>query len=424
MPCKHCGSYDLESRGKSYKCKQCRKWTSKKHADGQTGENSSATYGDNYIKIIFSSPRIITREDIIAHFQIDTSVWELKEFEVKTSEGYRKDREVEWDVDGGMVTHGYVRDSGKLLIAPMYHTSAKFVKKTEEIKARKTFESLMEQARIFAPKYPKIAYPKLKDGLMYEIALPDMQLGRMVMASATGNHNDLTPETMISKAERMIDTLIGMVSHYPIEQVLFPVGNDFFDSDNLQMETVHGTLQQDDPRWQRVFELGVTFVRSMIDKLTPLAPVKVMVIPGNHDETKSYYMGREISAWYHACPNVSVDNAECLRKYHQFGKNLIGLTHGYHEKFGKLDSLMAYEQPKMWAESIHREWHLGDRHHKADMLLKTDELDNGVVVRILRSIAPPSVWEYNKAYVGALKAAEGFLWHKDRGVIAQFTATE
>jgi hypothetical protein len=170
--------------------------------------------------------------------------------------------------------------------------------------------------------------------------------------------------------------------------------------------------------------MGVELVRRTTDKLTAIAPVKLVIIPGNHDETKAYYMGRELVAWYHNCPNVTVDNGENLRKYHQYGKNMIGLTHGYHEKYGKLDSLMAYEKPDMWASSTHREWHLGDKHHKVDMLLKTEECDGGVVVRILRSLAPPSVWEYNKAYVSSLKAAEGFLWHRDKGVIAQFTATE
>ena len=47
---------------------------------------------------------------------------------------------------------------------------------------------------------------------------------------------------------------------------------------------------------------------------------------------------------------------------------------------------------------------------------------NGVVVRILRSLAPPSVWEYDKTFVGSLKAAEAFLWSVDNGLIAQFTA--
>jgi hypothetical protein len=117
-----------------------------------------------------------------------------------------------------------------------------------------------------------------------------------------------------------------------------------------------------------------------------------------------------------------VDNRPIGRKYYPYGNVLLGLAHGYYEKDVKLDSLMAYEKPDLWARSIYREWHLGDKHHKKDTIIKTDELENGVIVRILRSLAPPSVWEYDKGFVGSQKAAEGFLWHKEHGLKAQFTA--
>ena len=82
---------------------------------------------------------------------------------------------------------------------------------------------------------------------------------------------------------------------------------------------------------------------------------------------------------------------------------------------------MAYEVPQLWAQSTYREWHLGDKHHKVDMILKTKELENGVVVRILRSLAKPSVWEFDKGLVGSLKAGEAFIWHPETGLKAQFT---
>jgi hypothetical protein len=215
-----------------------------------------------------------------------------------------------------------------------------------------------------------------------------------------------------------------MSDSFSVGRILFPIGNDFYDTDTLEMTTTHGTLQRDDPRWQMVFRMGQDFTIRTIDKLTQIAPVDVVVVPGNHDETKMFYLGAVLDAWYHSNPNVNIDNATKLRKYYQFGSNLIGLTHGYHEKYGDLQSLMAYEQPKMWAESTHREWHLGDKHHSKSMLFPVEELKNGVVVRILRSLATPSTWEYNKGFVGSLKAAEGFLWSHNLGLIAHFTASE
>lgn len=421
--CKECGSTRLQSRGKDWKCKKCGSFTRKK----QKGHNFSAEstrveYGADYINIVLTSPRILNVDDIIEQFQIDTDIWELvPPLVVTTHEGYRKDREVEWEVTNGSVTHGHVRDSGKLVIAPLVGITARFRLKRDEIKATRTFESFVESAKKFAPKYPKISYPKITEGLLYEIALPDMQIGRMVSGAISGE--ELTPESVIKRADGAINALIGMVSGFPVSRILFPVGNDFFDSDNILMTTVHGTPQQDDPRWQRVFDMGRDFLIRTTDKLSQIAPVDIVVIPGNHDESKMYFMGAVLDAQYHTNPNVTVDNSHQMRKYYQFERNLIGLTHGYYEKYRELDSLMAYERPLLWASTDNREWHVGDRHHKKDMLLKTEEFPNGVVVRILRSLASPSAWEYNKGYVGSLKAAEGLLWHPTRGVVAQFTAT-
>jgi hypothetical protein len=82
---------------------------------------------------------------------------------------------------------------------------------------------------------------------------------------------------------------------------------------------------------------------------------------------------------------------------------------------------MQFEQPKMWGESLYREWHTGDKHHKMDYVLEVDE-QVGMVVRILRSLVAADAWSFGKGFVGSQRAAEAFLWHPDNGLIAQFTA--
>jgi hypothetical protein len=65
--------------------------------------------------------------------------------------------------------------------------------------------------------------------------------------------------------------------------------------------------------------------------------------------------------------------------------------------------------------------HLGDRHHKEDIIHAANE-GIGVTVRILRSLVPEDAWTFNNGYIGSLKAGEGFVWHPEKGMIAQFTA--
>ena len=153
-----------------------------------------------------------------------------------------------------------------------------------------------------------------------------------------------------------------------------------------------------------------------------IAPVEVPIIGGNHDEERTFYLGELLSGLYSNTDRVNIDNSAKMRKYVVYGKNLIGLTHGYHEKLKELKDIMAYEVPALWAASTYREWHTGDKHHKEDYVHKTQENNNGVVIRILRSLTTTDAWHYNKGYIGALRASEAFLWDKEQGLKAQFTA--
>jgi DNA-directed RNA polymerase subunit RPC12/RpoP len=409
--CKNCGSSNVAPRGERLWCKDCgsrpmMKQTVTEHRQSNTAEVSADV------------PRIMTDRDLLKFLDVDMNEWEVTKVVYGKSEGYRKDRRVRWEVENGKVKYGIVDDNGELLIKPMFSVKVWLRKKAAEIAARNEVELIKKEAISYAPKYKAIRYPKQKDAYLYEIAMPDLQLGRLVMAEEAGQASN--PDLYIRKAESAVNELLGV--NYPIERILFPIGNDFFDSNTAAMTTAHGTPQSDDVRWQRTYKLAKKMMIGLIETMTQIAPVDVVTIKGNHDEERIFYFGDTLESWFHNNPNVTVDNEPKGRKYYPFGKVLLGLAHGYYEKPVKLDSLMAYEAPQLWAASQFREWHLGDKHHKSDMISKTEELENGVVVRILRSLAPPSVWEYDKGFVGSLKAAEGFLWHRERGLFAQFTA--
>jgi len=363
-------------------------------------------------------PRIMSDKDLLKFLKLDARSWEVERAIYGKSEAYRKDRQVSWDVKNGKVIHGRVRDSGKLLIAPLISVKVFVMKKVKEIKSRNEICELITEAKKYAPKYKTIRHRK-SSGYLYELAMPDLQLGRLVMAEEAGL--DSTPELFLSRAERAMEELLSV--NYPIQKILFPIGNDFFNSNTSENMTAHGTPQRDDVRWQRTYMLAKRSLIGIIETMTQIAPVDILIVKGNHDEERIFYFGDTLDSWFHHNKNVNVDNRPIGRKYYSFGGVLLGFAHGYYEKEGKLDSLMAYEQPKLWAKSEFREWHLGDKHHRKDTLIRTDEFENGVVVRIFPSLADPSVWEYDKGFVGSLKAVEGLLWSKENGLFAQFTAT-
>lgn len=381
-------------------------------------ETTEAEYGDDYINIVCASRRITTVQDALEHFKIDLSVWEVERYKVKTSEGYRKDRRVVWQVTDGQVVHGDVHDSGKLLIAPMFHVQVSLRRKKSEIRARQVIQDFIADAKKHAPRYPKLITSK-PTGLWFEIDMPDIHFGKETWAEESGEHYNLSIARDIVLSS--LDRLLSYAASFKAEYIILPMGNDFFNSNNKENTTSHGTPQQEDTRWTRTFREGRRLAVEMIDRCAAVAPVSVIMIAGNHDEERLFYLGEVLDAQYSKAKHVTVDNRAKKRKYVQFGNNLIGFTHGYHEKLAKLPSLMPIEEPLWWACSRNREWHLGDKHHKVDLLHRTEDVD-GVTIRVLRSLSATDTWHFDKGYVGTPRSAEGFLWDKSDGVIAQFQA--
>lgn len=422
MICPHCGSKDTKKNGFSFsgdqrfQCKKCNKWFYDRTGEyGQSKENTSYQEDGENIHVVVTSRRMLTKEEVIEQFKVDTDQWEVDSFEVNTSEGYRKDRKVKWEVENGTVLYGSVKDTGRMLIVPLYHIKVKFHRKSEEIRVRSAVEDMKEDAVNYAPKYPKIKYPKVRNPHLYEIDLPDIHFGRLTWAEESGKDYD------IQIAEKYVKSVLTQLLEYSkvfeTSKILLPIGNDFFNVNSKTNTTVSGTPQQEDTRWSKTFRRGRELVVWMVEACSAIAPTDVLIIKGNHDEEKIFYLGDALFSWFHADPNVHVDNSATARKYYPYGKNLIGFTHGDREKIATLQSIMPGEVPELWAASTYREWHLGHVHRKFEVLE-----ENGVVVRQLRSLVEHDAWTYQTGYTKALGAGESFVWDKD-GLVAQFTAT-
>lgn len=382
-------------------------------------ESEEVEYGEDYINIVCVSKRIRSEEDAIKAFKIDTEKWEVEKITIKTSEGYRKDRRVQWHVLDGKVISGDVDDSGKLLIAPMFHVQVKFKRRTREIKARYVIQGWIKDAKKYSPKYPKIKYGKIASGMTYEIAMPDIHIGRQTWKEESGDEYNI--ELARWAVHSTLDELLNFVHNFQLRRIILPIGNDFYNVDNQFNTTSHGTPQQEETRWSKTFREGQKLATQMIEKCSEVAPVDVLIVAGNHDEERTFYLGELLAIQFDRNQNVTVEHTAMKRKYYHFGRNLIGFTHGYHEKIAKLPSIMPIEVPELWAKSDHREWHLGDKHHKVDFHHTAEDVD-GVTIRLLRSLSGRGAWEFDKGFVGTPRGSEGFLWDNDHGVIAQYVS--
>jgi len=257
-------------------------------------------------------------------------------------------------------------------------------------------------ANIKKPKQTK--YDRTRtDGILYEICLPDFHFGKIDGLSIQ-EQSDLFLDA--------IQSLVNKASGLNIERILLPLGNDIFNSDNLNYTTTKGTPQRDNSSWQESFRAGWKTVVTAINYLEEIAPVDVVMISGNHDTEKTFYLGELLLSYYNENPNVRVDNSlNSPRKYYIYKDILLGFTHGDKEKLADLPLIMAREVPTLWAQSNYREFHTGHLHKQ-----ETTEYQ-GVVIRILPALCGQDEWHklmgYNserkcQAYVWGSEGLEGY----------------
>jgi hypothetical protein len=259
---------------------------------------------------------------------------------------------------------------------------------------------------------------------LLEISIFDLHIGKLAWGGETFENYD----TKIARERFLtsIEKLLHRASGFPFSRILFPVGNDFFNSDTIFNTTTKGTQQDEDLRWQKTFNVGVRLLVDAINLLKQTGrPVDVVVIPGNHDFERSYYMGKYLEAWFNNDPSVYINNGASPRKYYRFGNVLLGLTHGSEEKESSLPMLMAtdIESKPQWSETKFHEWHLGHIHRKRNIKYEINKSrplneDLGVTIRYLSSLTGTEEWHHKKGFVGSTKAADAFIWNDEFGLVA------
>ena len=235
--------------------------------------------------------------------------------------------------------------------------------------------------------------------IAYEISLPDLHYGKM---------HSKTLNEIESEFLQVIHELVDKASNLDIEKFILPIGNDGMNSEGLRQTTTKGTPQQDSAGWKDTFRGYWNLIVRAIDYLKEIAPVDVIVISGNHDYERMFYVGDVLAGWYRNDENVVIDNLESSRKYVEYGVNMIMFTHGDKEKPNDIPLIMATEQPEMFARTLHREAHCG--HFHKEMLNEY----RGVKVRFIPSICPNDEWHKLMGYE-AKRTGQAFIWDKKNG---------
>lgn len=366
----------------------------------------------------YSQPNFVTSEaiaaDSVIKWEKDSQVITLNsEKNVKTLEDLIEVCEIditEWDINSW-----YCRSSNG-----RYTVEARLRRKKVEQDLQKQKELIIKEIINNKQSWTTVKKNKNNNKYLLELSLPDVHFGKLAHAEETGEDYDIKIAEQRFKAA--IDYLLSLVNMSEIDRIFFPIGNDMVNFDNKHNTTVNGTPQDSDSRFHKVLRTVKKVLINCIDYLETYAPVDVVIVQGNHDETIMFTLGEILDAYYRNNKNININNSPKLRKYYRYGNTSIQLTHGDKEKHSDLGLIFATEEPNLWADTKFRFCQLGHFHKTKKLDYVSVDTLPGFQIQVLPSLSGTDAWHYGKGY-GGLKQAKAFLFHKDNGLTAEYTYT-
>lgn len=268
-------------------------------------------------------------------------------------------------------------------------TWVKTAKETDDAAALlDAFELAVAGRKLPAAKAPKAARTHEKD-LLTVYPMGDPHLGMLAWSAETGADFDIKiAEANLTAA---VDRLVSLAP--ASEHALIVNLGDFFHADSSRGETTGGTRLDVDSRWAKVLRIGVAVQVRCIDRaLEKHKTVRVINEIGNHDSHSSVMLSICLSHHYRNCKRVQIDTSPSPFHWLEFGKCLVGVTHGHSVKADRLPGIMAHDQAEAWGRTQHRFWYCGHVHHQS-----VKEYP-GVIIETFRTLASRDAWHHGAGY--------------------------
>jgi len=206
-------------------------------------------------------------------------------------------------------------------------------------------------------------------------------------------------------------------SLYNIRKLVFPISNDFFHSDNYQNTTTNGTPQDVTAWYDEEYEKGFDILANTLNFLvTQAEEIEVVLVQGNHDRTKGFYVTHALEVFFKDYNKIKFQRHHSTTKAVVLGNTFIGYHHGNSCKLEDLPLLFATvpEFSQQFGNAKYREIHTGDKHHYMAKDVK------GVRIQQLPSLSGDDRWHIDMNFVNSVRAGIVFVYHPEKGKIAEF----
>jgi hypothetical protein len=257
----------------------------------------------------------------------------------------------------------------------------------------------------------KVDRNNTKDYVDVEISISDYHLAKRTV----DKDNDVTTRALryVTVAQSLIDKVEAC---YNINTVVLPISNDYFHTDNYQHQTTNGTPQDTIMDYADEYELGFAILVDTINILRKhSSTVQVVLVQGNHDRTKSFYLAHALDVFFKDAEDVEFIREHSVVKGLTLGNTFIGWHHG-NCKIEDLPLLFA-THPKyssQFGDAVYREVHTGDKHHYMAKEVK------GVRIQQMPSLSGTDRWHLDNNFVHSVRAALALVYDLNLGKIAEF----
>lgn len=277
-------------------------------------------------------------------------------------------------------------------------------------------EALISAIEAHAPDYtvPKLRLYRASQPFSVVVGPSDLHWGMYAWGSETGAGytREIAEHRLLTSTERVLSRLPGQP-----ERFYLAFGGDFFHTDNDQGTTTKGTKLDIDGSPAEILVSGCEMARVQIDLLRQVAPVKVILVPGNHDQYTTLALMLYLHTWYRSTDDVEVVMHHQPRHYCQCGNTLMGFHHGTSMKPDKMAPIMATEARELWGVSKHHVFFGGHLHH--ERVVET----GGITYYQMPSLAGTDRWHSRMGFTTSSPAMMAYLIDHDEGVTGTLRVT-
>jgi len=249
---------------------------------------------------------------------------------------------------------------------------------------------LREEIPKFTPK--KKVKGKKRDDVLPTIVIGDAHIGMRAFGKET-KHADFDTDIATAQIRDAIDYLVDRAEP-SVNGLLVDVG-DYTHSNGHNDTTAAGTPLDVDTRFRSTLYQAAMTMRYSIDRmLEKVDNLYVIIARGNHNDDVAPAIELMLSFCYENDPRVNIQETNGNYHYFEYGKCLLGVTHGDKQNAERLAGSMARDMAQAWGRTTFRLFMTGHYHKEAVKTLA------GMKHKVFAALPPPDAWHASHGFSG------------------------